>query len=97
MNNCTVLQNCEYNDHVTQLATVCQLFMCSLSSGTSSKLILSGTVICTVPYPLCGKLFVREHDVRFERVVMVRGCEILSLIFCTLGIYSSEGDITPKR
>ena len=81
MNNCTVLQNCEYNDHVTQMATVRQLLMYSLSSGTSSKLILSVTVICTVPYPLCGKLFVRGHDVRFERVGMVRGCEILSQNF----------------
>ena len=30
------------------------------------------------------------HDVRFERVVMVRG-------FGTLGFYSSEGEITPEN
>ena len=35
--------------------------------------LLSETI--TVPYPLCGKLFVRgtRLDVRFERVVLVRG------------------------
>ena len=47
-----------------------------------------------------GKCSSVGHDVRFERVVMVRGlksCDIFFGSFGTLGLYSSEGEITPKK
>ena len=47
-----------------------------------------------------GKCSSVGHDVRFERVVMVRGlksCDYFFGSFGTLGLYSSEGEITPKK
>ena len=47
-----------------------------------------------------GKCSSVGHDVRFERVAMVRGlksCDYFFGSFGTLGLYSSEGEITPKK
>ena len=47
-----------------------------------------------------GKCSSVGHDVRFERVVMVRGlksCDYFFGSFGILGLYSSEGEITPKK
>ena len=68
-----------------------------MNSHTGSRLMKYIT-LCRTRY--VGKCSSVGHDVRFERVVMVRGlksCDNFFGSFGTLGLYSSEGEITPKK
>ena len=70
------------------------------SSRSSYTRVTSFTSLALCRTRYVGKCSSVGHDVRFERVVMVRGlksCDYFFGSFGTLGLYSSEGEITPKR